>query len=1030
MKGRLLLFVFGLIFISVNAYAQRSISGKVTNSNGVGINGVTVQEKGKSTLAVTSSSGNYSITVSADATLVFRSIGLTPVERKIGSESVINVIMKDDASSIDEVVVTAHGVDRDKKSLGYSTPVVSGDEVAETQRAEFFNGLQGRVPGLMVNTSSGLPGASAQIVLRGFVSISGDNNALIVVDGVPVDNSTLSESELAFSSNNRESDYSNRGIDLNPEDIESYVIMKGPEATAMFGNQGAGGAILITTKKGKAGRVSINYNYSGRVEYVNRFPERQYVYSNGTNGNYIGTSSYSFGPKFPDGIKLYKDNIDNFFRTGFNHKHNVGVEGGTSNITYRWSGEYTDNTGIVPNTRYTRAQTRLNSTIDISSKLKLNTSMTYMFSNNDKARRGTSSYMYGLLRFNPLYDVRDWIDAFGNRVLNTGSIYTEIDNPFWDAYRNTSWDKVNRTISNATLTYTPNKWLSFNGILGIDYSTTHGESVYHAQSFKGSGNSDNDGDFGEITMYDRSARILNGTFTARSRHKFKDFSLTAVLGTNFNDYLYNTYSQYGRTFSDPDFYSINVTNPDDRLATQSMSQTRNVGFFGQSVWGYKSILYMTISGRLDGASRLMPNKPWFAYPSGSLAFNFTDLDYFKNNVKWLSDGKMRASISLTGKQPFRPYYTLSKYKGQTSTGGGLAYDVNGGNPNLKPETTEDKEFGLEFALFKKRLTIDFTRYSRISRDQIFLPRLSYGTGFILKMLNGGTVKSDGIEVQAKVNPIKKKDFNWDVTFNFTKNKGKVISLADELPETYDSDTWLFSGVRSGAAPGYSIGNLMATDYERNKDGVMLINATTGMPITGSDVYYPVGDRIPDFTLGTVNRLRYKKFSTSFLWDLRVGGDVLNGLEYQMNFYGLSPKTLNRESPRILKGYWRDGLENTENPTVNNIAITPYFTSSFYNGSSSNQLARTYLEEDIWTFRLRDITLAYDLPKSLTSKLGKNTSLSVFCTAVDVVLFTNYTGLDPETNSNNASLGGVGGFGIDAGNMGKPRAYNFGVRLKL
>lgn len=1026
MRGQLLLFVFGLIFVSSSAFAQKSVTGKVSNVSGTGIGGVSVQEKGKGNQTVTSSSGTFSISVGEGAILLFKSVGLTTVERTVGTQSVINVTMKDAESSIDEVVVTAHGINRDRKSLGYSTPVVSGDEVAETQRAEFFNGLQGRVPGLTVNSSSGLPGASAQIVLRGFISISGDNNALIVVDGVPIDNSTLNESDLAFSSNNRENDYSNRGIDINPEDIESYVIMKGPEATAMFGNQGAGGAILITTKKGKAGRVSVNYSYAGRVEHVNRFPERQYTYANGVSGVYNGVSTSAMGPKYPEDVKLHTDNIDNFFRTGYNHKHNVGVEGGTANVTYRWSGEFSDNTGVVPNTRYTRAQTRLNSSIDISSKVKLNTSMMYMYSENDKARRGESSYMYTLLRFNPIYDVRDWIDPNGNRILNSGTIYSELDNPFWDTYRNISWDKVNRTMVNANLTYTPNNWLSFNGILGVDYSTTHGENVYHPQSYMGSGASDDSGDFGEITQYDRAARVLNGTFTARSRHTFSDFSLMAVLGTNFNDYLYNTHSQYGRNFSDPNFYSINVTDVDDRRATQSMSQTRNLGFFAQTVWGYKTLLYMTLSGRMDGASRLMPNKPWFAYPSGSLAFNFTDLKYFKNQ-SWISEGKLRASISLTGKQPFRPYYTQSKYTGQTSTGGGLAYDVNGGNPNLKPETTEDKEFGIEFALFQRRVTLDFTRYSRISRDQIFLPRLSYGTGFILKMINGGTVKSDGIEVQMKVNPIRKPDFNWDITFNFTKNQGKVISLADELPETYDSDTWIFNGIRSGAAPGYSIGNLMALDYDRNDRGDILINSSTGLPILGSDVYKPIGDRIPDFTLGIVNRLRYKGFSTSFLWDLRVGGDVLNGLEYRMNYYGLSPKTLNREEPRVVQGVWKDGLENTADPTVNNIAVTPYYSSAYYN---SNTLARTYIEADIWTFRLRDITLAYEIPKSFTSRIGKNTTLSVFCTATDIVLFTNYTGLDPETNSNNASIGGVGGFGVDGGNMGKPRGYNFGVRLKL
>ncbi|WP_039054570.1 carboxypeptidase-like regulatory domain-containing protein, partial [Sphingobacterium sp. T2] len=232
MKARLLLFVFGLIFISANAFAQRTISGKVTDERGTGLGGVTIQEKGKSNQTVSSASGTYTIRVSEGATLVFRSVGMVAVERKVGSENVINVVLKEDASSIDEVVVTAFGIERDRKSLGYSTPRVSGEEVAETQREAFFNGLQGRVPGLSVNSSNGLPGASAQIVLRGFVSISGDNNALIVIDGVPVDNSIINEHDLVYDGTNRENDYSNRAIDLNPEDIESYVIMKGAEATA------------------------------------------------------------------------------------------------------------------------------------------------------------------------------------------------------------------------------------------------------------------------------------------------------------------------------------------------------------------------------------------------------------------------------------------------------------------------------------------------------------------------------------------------------------------------------------------------------------------------------------------------------------------------------------------------------------------------------------------------------------------------------------------------------------------------------
>ncbi|MFD2554381.1 SusC/RagA family TonB-linked outer membrane protein [Sphingobacterium tabacisoli] len=1034
MKGRLLLFVFGLVFFSTQAYAQRSISGKVSNGSGVGLSGVSVQEKGKSNQAATNASGTYTIKVSDGAVLIFRSVGFTTIEMKIGNDNVLNVTMKDDESSIDEVVVTAFGIDRDRKSLGYSVPKVDGDEVAATQRAEFFNGLQGRVPGLMVNGTSGLPGASAQIVLRGFVSVSGDNNALIVVDGVPVNNSTMNESDLATGPNNAGEmtnttmDYSNRGIDLNPEDIESYVIMKGAEATALYGSQGAGGAILITTKKGRQGRTSVNYSYAGRLQYVDKFPERQYIYSNGVNGIYNGTSTYAEGPMYPEGTFLYTDNIKNFFRTGYTNKHNIGAEGGAGPLSFRWSAEYNDNTGVVPNTRYKRLQTSLNNSVDIAPNLKLNTTFNYMDSQNDKTRRGQSSFMYTLLRFNPLYDVRDWIDMFGNRVLNSGSIYSELDNPFWDVYRNTSFDNVNRTRATANLTYTPLKWLTLNGVFGVDYATTHGEQVYHAQSYKGSGTSadDADADAGEITQYDQRARVMNGQFSARGRFKFgEDFSLNAVVASTFDSYQTRTHSQYGRKFADPDFYSINVTDPEERKAKQSMTETRNVGILGQAVFGYKTLLYLTGTLRVDGSSRLMPNKPWFSYPSGSIAFNFTDLDFMKDQ-KFISDGKLRASVSMTGKQPFLPYQTLSKYTGQTSTGAGMAYDVNGANSTLKPETTIDKEAGIEFSLFKNFLTFDFTYYTRVSKNQIFRPRTSYATGYILKMMNGGTVESQGIEIQAKLNPIKKPDFNWNLTFNFTQNKGKVISLAKELPETYDSDTWIFGGMRSGAAPGYSIGNLMATDYKRNNDGLVLINPETGLPVIGRDDYLPVGNRIPDYTLGTINSLRYKNTSLTFLWDLRVGGDVVNGLEYNMVRLGLSKKTLNREQPRVIEGVWEDGLENTANPTLNNIAVTPYYNYLYY----TSFLSRSFIEKDIWTFRLRDITLSQQLPKSWITKFGKNTTMSVFFTATDVFLFTNYSGFDPETNSNTPGIGGVGGFGIDGGGMGKPRGYNFGLRLKL
>lgn len=1027
MRGRLLMFVFGLIFISFQAYAQRSITGKVTTVSGDNLGGVSVQEKGKTNQTVTSSSGSYSIKVAEGAILVFRSVGLATAERKVGAESVINVVLTDDNSSIDEVIVTAMGIERSKKSLGYSTPKVAGEDVSDTQREAFFNGLQGRVPGLSVNGTSGMPGASAQIVLRGYASISGDNSALIVVDGVPINNSTINENDLASNGPNRDLDYSNRGMDLNPEDIESYVVMKGPEATAMYGSQGAGGAILITTKKAKAGAFGVTYNYSNRVESVNKFPERQYVYMQGTNGFYDGTSSYALGPKYKEDMLLHTDNVKNFFRTGYNQKHNLTFSGGNENLSYRWSNEYNDNTGMVPNTRYKRISSRLNSTAKFSNKFELNTSFNYIYSDNDKARKGATGYLMTLMRFNPLYDVRDWIDVKGNRVLNTKDIYNELDNPFWDTYRNPSNDQVNRTLASTNLTYKPLGWLNIRGTIGLDYSNTRGESIHHPQSYSGSGSSTAPTN-GRYSSYQNNARILYGNFNASAYTKFaSDFSINGSLGAEIRDINSYTDSNLGTNFFDPDFYNINNTYASTRLSKNSFNNYRSFGFFGQAVMGYKELLYLTLSGRLDATSRLMPNDPYFAYPSASLAFNFTDLNYFKDQVDWVKDGKLRISTGRTGKGPGRSYYTRSNFEPQYSTGGGYAYGVNGGNSDLVAEMTDEFETGIEFSLFNKFVMFDISYFSRLSDGQIILPRLSYGSGFVLKMMNGGEVKNYGTEIQAIFNPIKRKDFNWNLTFNFTQYKGIVRSLADELPELYDSDTWILSGVRSAVMPGYSMGALTGTRFKRNTAGDILINPSTGLPLAGTDQYYPIADRLPKFTLGTVNKFNYKDLYLTFLWDWRYGGDVLNGLDYSLYTLGMSTKTLNREDPRVITGVLQDGLENTDNPTKNSIAVTPYSASTYY---FTNIEPEMFVERNIYTMRLRDLTLSYRLPKHLTQFLGKKSSLNVFFTATDLVMLTNYTGLDPESNSNTPGIGGMGGFGIDFGNMGKPRGYNFGVSLKL
>lgn len=1028
MIKRLLNFVVGLVFIAAQVHAQqRTLTGKVTSAeDGEPLPGVSVKIKGSPTGTSTGAQGTFSIQASPGQVITFSFIGATTVERTVGTSSTINVVLESSSAALNEVVVTGQGVNRDSKSLGYSVPTVKGDEVAQTQRADFFGGLQGRVPGLSINSTSGNPGASAQIVLRGFVSISGDNNALIVVDGVPVDNSILNENQLGSVGTNQDRDYSNGAMNISPEDIESYSIMKGPEATALYGSSGASGAIIITTKKGKAGKGTINYSGSVALQKVNRFPLFQQKYNSGQNGVFASNTTIYGGPAFVEGTQIY-DNAKEFFQVGVANNHSLSFEGGTDKFSYRWSNQYYDEDGTVPTTSYKRLTSTVTGVGTISRLLKLTSTFSFTNSDNVKANKGLNGYMVGLSRFNSSYDINNWKDENGNRRLYVGSIYSEMDNPLWDVYKNTNEDSGTSFRANTNLQFTPTNWLTITAIGGANITNTEGMRVYHPQSYRGSG-SDADPTGGFIETYERTVRILNATANATARHSFGRFNNTYIIGADISNNEINVDSQRGEQFFDADFKSINNTLPTSQRSRNVISQVRKIGAFGQAVLGYESLVFLTLGLRMDGASKLMPNNPYFVYPLTSLAFNFTEIQSIANAMPWLNYGKFRASVALTGKEPWREYSTGSNLLGKSSTGGGFLYDYYGGNPDLKPEKSTNFETGFELQFLKNRIGVDFTYYSLRSDDQIINPRLSYGSGFVLRLMNGGSVVNKGVEVQLNVNPIKRSSFNYDFTVNFSRNRGKVLSIAEELPELYDSDTWLFTGVRSAVHPGYSTTAISGNILPRNDNGDLLINPATGLPVTSTDTkYYPIGDRNPKFTMGLVNRFRYKNLSLSFLWDLRYGGDVLNGTEYLNYTRMISLKTLDREVPRIIKGVLQDGLDNTANPTPNTIAVTPYLNSNYY---TTNVGPEMFVERNIKALRLRDVTFNFTFPKSTLSKLKFVESLGAFVTFRDLVLISNYSGMDPESNANTPALGGVGGYGIDNGNIGKPIGMNLGLRLKL
>lgn len=439
-------------------------------------------------------------------------------------------------------------------------------------------------------------------------------------------------------------------------------------------------------------------------------------------------------------------------------------------------------------------------------------------------------------------------------------------------------------------------------------------------------------------------------------------------------------------------------------------------------------LGFTREGDSKLTSKFYPDKsPWFNYGSVGVNMIPTDIAEVKKAMPWLNYMKLRFNYATTGKSVYTAYAIDFAFVSQITTGGGYSLGVTGGNQNLKPEITRQRDLGIEFKVLKNRLGVDFTYYSLKSRDQILAARTSYLTGYILKFINGGLVQNRGIELQLTGTPIQSKKFTWDLTVNFDRNVGEILEMPKDLPFYYDSDTWLYGNARSQAFKGAFTGNLAGYNFQKNDNGQLLIDPATGYPITNS-TFQNIADRQPDFKIGIINSFSYAGFNLNFNLDIRKGGDVFNANEMYLYTLGLSKKTLDRETPRVIQGVLRDGLENTATPTLNNIALTPYYTQAYYT-TTANVSEADFIESVDW-LRLRDISLSYKLPTNMLKRIGVLKGATVTVSAQDLFMITNYSGADPNVNGLNASSRGLGGAGIDFGAISSPRRINFGFRFQF
>lgn len=722
---KLLSFMFllaGLLLTGNAIYAQeRAISGRVTENN-QGLAGVTVRVKGTQRTTVTNAGGNFTIQAKSGDVLQFSFVGRSTREFTIGSSDVVEVQMSAREDVMSEVVVTAMDIRRNKRELTYSTQTVSGAEIQETQRENFITGLQGRVAGLTINTTSGLAGSSSSIVLRGFNSLSMSNQPLFVIDGIIIDNTSMDENSFGgtgvgivergaglTSTNNQKNDYTNRISDLNPNDIESITILKGPEATALYGSQASSGAIVITTRKAKSTKLAIQYDNSFRVQKITRFPETINQFGPGTNGDTSSVFRY-FGPAYAPSTQIY-DNKESFFKTGFSQTHNIGADFGFKNSMFRFSGSFFDQDGVVPNNAYKRYTLRLSNTTRIGKFLDITPSVTYIKTENNKVLRSAGGFMMALLGWPSTNDIRNWGDnATKTPLFSNNTPNQEFDNPLFSVNSNKSYDATDRINTALGINLNPFSWLSLSGRFGYETYSTDGHTRYHPLSYyitQGTG--------GLQDNYYRRYSGYNHTLTATARKTIgNDFNFRLMAGTMWQDYetrqkaisgtnlvdsivrgvMYKngqvvTNNNYDQLLGSPADSNVTRFTTRQRLLRNvfglyNLSVLRQFAYFGEFAFNYKNVVFLNYTHRFEQASTLPKKNRNYNYPGGGISIIVSELLPGIKDQNVINYFKLRGSIARTARLN-TPYSTQSVFVNHLASGGGFSYNFLNNNPDLAPE---------------------------------------------------------------------------------------------------------------------------------------------------------------------------------------------------------------------------------------------------------------------------------------------------------------------------------------------------------
>jgi len=1045
MRKLMLSFSVALLCMLTVTAQDRSLSGKITDEKGVPIPGVSIISPDGKSGTQTDQDGNYRITLPESVkSLTFSALDFEIVTKTLGNATTLSFSLISSNKSLSEVVITAYGIKRDKKSLGYSTPVISSEDLTSVRNTNITNAVVGKVAGVRTQGTGG-SFAGSSILIRGYTSMTGSSAPLFVIDGVPIDNGG---GAVALQNGVTTS---NRAVDINPDDVQEMTVLKGAAATSLYGSRGAAGVILITTKKGtRKSKNNIDINSSYSIVSVNTLPEYQNEYAQGTSvgintatatvGIYNPNASTSWGPRITgqnvtnffgkqEALSAYPNNVADLFKNGYNRQNTISFSGGSEKTSYRVSYNNTEETYVVDRNKLKKNVLTLNLNSEITKKLTVST---YISTNYTSSVRTQQGNQLSNPVFRSLFTPRSFDLTGSPYYSSTGAqlFYGGEDNPYWSIENVRYNDKVDRIIGNLGLRYQFTDWLNADIKIGGDIQSFNSHGFDEIGS-RGGGNTSASGTGGIIDTKS-NLRNINSYATLNAQKRVGKFNFIGTVGNEIYDNYSNSLSARSTGLAIRGFDQISnatVLN----TPTVGTSQVRTIGIFADAVVEYNRWLALNVKARNDFSSTLAPGNNSIFYPATSLSAVITDaIPSIKNNV--LDFWKLHANYGVVGRAA--PAYNTDNYAalGGASDGFGpsIAYPFNGlsgytisnaaGNINLKPEFTTEWEIGTELKLFNNRIIIEANYYQRLLTDGLFPVPVSGASGVTSLFQNAGEIETKGTEITLGLIPVKSKNFIWSINANYTQFKSIVTKLAPGVSVITLAG---FTTPNVRLVEGEQYGVIYGNKYQRDANGNIILQATgtnAGLPLPTSGVF-KIGNSNPKFTMGISNSFTYKYFTLDVLLDIRNGGDLYsrNLADLRRNGSVIETATLPRfaaDNVTPLTNYQFDGVDASGNKV--NIPIR---ADQYWGNSGKYVAAEGFMVSTSW-FRVREANLTMKLPKSLIDKTPfGNIEFGVFGRNL-FLKSKDYPHLDPEQNALGSS--NIQGLEFNA----NPSTRTMGVNLRI